>query len=142
MKIIEQHIEFAGVDVQDLYDTYMDARRHSAAIGAPAQVDARVGGSVAAFGDRGVCGRILHLVPHRLVVQTWRSKSRWRDEEDDSILVLNFESTDQGAAVCLVHTGVPERELKLFDEGWHERYWHPWRAYFAQRSSAPNEGQA
>lgn len=136
MKAIRQSVEFRGVRLEQLYETYLDSRKHRAAIGDEAAVQRRIGGKFRAFGKRHLIGRILHLVPNRQIVQTWRSLKRWREEELDSILVLTFEPTARGARLNLVHTGVPDRDFDLYDQGWRERYWKPWKQYFRERGEA------
>jgi uncharacterized protein YndB with AHSA1/START domain len=134
MKAIRHSVEFRGVSPEQLFDTYLNSRKHAAAIGDEAAVQRRVGGKFSAFGPGHLVGRVLHLVPNRMIVQTWRSFQRWHKEELDSILVLTFEPTKRGARLNRVHTGVPDRDFALYDQGWRERYWKPWKQYFRERA--------
>jgi len=133
MKTIEQTIEFPGVTPEELFETYMDSKKHTAAIGAPASIERRVGGDFRAFGEGHLVGTILHLVPNRMVVQTWRAQTRWKESELNSVLILTFEQIAGGAKLGMVHSGVPERDFEMFNQGWHERYWRPWKTYFQTR---------
>jgi activator of HSP90 ATPase len=132
MKAIQQSIEFRDVSVKQLFETYMDSRKHAAAIGDEATIQRRAGGKFSAFGKRHLIGKILQVVPNRMIVQTWRSLQRWRAGELDSILVLTFEPTKRGARLNLLHIGVPDRDFDLYDQGWRERYWKPWRKHFRE----------
>jgi activator of HSP90 ATPase len=134
MKPIRHSIEFRGVSTEQLFETYLDSRKHGAAIGDEASIQRRVGGRFSAFGEGNLVGKFLHLVPNRMIVQTWRSLQRWREDELDSILVLTFEPTARGARLNLVHSGVPARDFDLFSQGWRARYWKPWKEYFRTRS--------
>lgn len=133
MKTIEQTVEFTGLSPSQLFETYMDSEQHAAAINAPASIERRAGGAFRAFGDKGLRGTILHVVPNRMVVQTWRSQTQWKATEPDSILVLNFEKTANGARLVLVHSGIPDRDFELFNQGWQDRYWNRWRLHFASK---------
>jgi activator of HSP90 ATPase len=133
MRTIEQSIEFRNVSVKELYETYANSRKHAAAIGAEASIQRRVGGQFRAFGPGGLTGKILHLVPGKIIVQTWRSLQRWQAQELDSVLVLTFEPTPRGARLNLTHSGVPNRDFDLFNQGWRERYWKPWKQYFSKK---------
>lgn len=134
MRTIQHSIEFRGVSPKQLFATYMDSQKHAAAIGDEASIQPRTGGKFSAFGKSHLVGKILHLVPDRMVVQTWRSLQRWQKNELDSVLILTFEPTKQGARLNLAHTGVPDRDFDLFNQGWQERYWKPWKQYFQEPS--------
>jgi activator of HSP90 ATPase len=134
LPMIEQTIEFPDVSPAQLFETYLDSARHSAAIGASAEIERRVGGTFRAFNGN-VVGTILHLVPNRMIVQTWRSLERWKAFEPDSILVLSFDEASGGAKIKLAQTGIPERDVEFFNQGWYVRYWWPWTEHFHARSS-------
>jgi activator of HSP90 ATPase len=136
--MIEQTIEFPNVTAAQLFETYLDSTKHAAAIGATAVIQPRVGGTFRAFNGV-VVGTILHLVPNQMIVQTWRSLERWRPHEPDSVLVLSFDDADGVGRLRVAHSGVPDRDVKMFDEGWYIRYWWPWAEHFAERAgSAPD----
>jgi len=126
----------------EVFDTYLDARRHAAITGAPASVAARVGAPFVAF-DKALSGRILHLVPKSLIVQSWRA-SQWKSSDADSILVLSLQPIGRARTrVELVHVNVPDHDFAGVSQGWEIYYWAPWRAYLkslrplrARRASA------
>ena len=133
-KTIEQTVEFTGVSAERLFETYMDAKQHAAAIAAPVEMDRRVGGRFSAFG--GLIGRNILIESPRLIVQTWRA-TLFREEDADSVLVLLFEKTDAGARVRLVQANVPEHAVQTIEKGWQQHYWSRWTRYFEnQRESA------
>jgi activator of HSP90 ATPase len=114
-----------------LYAQYLDSRTHAAITGAPARLAARPGSAFSAFGGT-LSGRILHLVPRRLIVQAWRS-SHWRKSDVDSTLILSFYAEKGGARIELTHVDVPEHDFAGVSEGWGKYYWMPWRAYLSKR---------
>jgi len=127
-KTIEQTVEFSHVCAQELFDTYLDSRKHGAALGAPVTVRPRVGGEFQAF-DGSVTGRIFEIVPGRLIVQSWRGQP-WREQDLDSVVILNFLDTRDGARIDLVHANIPDHAYAMINEqAWHERYWYPWKLY-------------
>jgi uncharacterized protein YndB with AHSA1/START domain len=105
----------------ELYATYLDPERHGRIIGAGVSISASEGAEFTAF-DGHVQGRILHLVPGRLIVQDWGSDQLGPGH----LVVLAFEAAAGGSQVSLLHTGIPDDRLHLVD--WGGRYWGPWRA--------------
>ena len=118
----------------NLFDTYLDARSHSAFTGAPAVVESRAGTPFSAF-DGILSGTILHVEPKRLIVQTWRSKN-WPADALDSVLVLSFWPQQDGARIELVQVNVPDEDFAGVSQGWEKYYWTPWRAYLAEIATA------
>ena len=110
-----------------LYAQYLNPRAHRAITGARAKVSAKKGAAFSAFGGA-YTGRILQLVPKRLIVQSWRA-SHWNRDDLDSILILSFHAEGRGGRIELVHVNVPEHDLAGVSEGWHIYYWIPWRSY-------------
>jgi activator of HSP90 ATPase len=129
--VIEQAVSFPNVTPAELYGFFMDSAKHSAATGMPAKVDGKVGGKWSAFGGM-ILGKTLALVPHRMIVQAWRS-SAWKKTDPDSILVVRFERTKTGAAAYLAHVGVPPYDHRGVTEGWKKYYWQPWKKYLQER---------
>ena len=129
-KTIEQTVEFTDVSPDRLFETYMDARLHAAAIAAPVEMDPRVGGRFSAFG--GLTGRNVLIESPRIIVQTWRANI-FREEDADSVLVLLFERTDAGARVRLVQANVPEHAIQTIEQGWQQHYWSRWTRYLENR---------
>ena len=79
-----------------LFDMYLDPLIHAAFTGAPVTIAPKVGAEFRAF-DGALSGRILHLVPKRLIVQAWRA-NHWSPEDLDSTLVLTFWPDEGGPA--------------------------------------------
>lgn len=137
-KIIQQTVTFKGVSPKELFETYLDSKKHAAAIGAPASINRRAGGKFTAFGEGHLVGTILHLVSNQMIVQTWRGRTEWKKSEPDSILVLTFEKIAGGTKLSLVQSGVPAKSLKKFNQGWHQYYWKPWKRYFEEQVKKNN----
>jgi activator of HSP90 ATPase len=110
-----------------LYDMYLDAAAHAAFTGLPAIIEPRAGGAFRAF-DGMISGKIVHLEPKALIVQTWRS-ANWQLTDMDSVLTLSFWAAEDGARIELVHVNVPDDDFAGVSQGWEKYYWAPWRAY-------------
>lgn len=117
-----------------LYDIYMDARKHAAAVGSPVAISRRVGGTFRAFGGS-LRGKNLALVPGRLIVQAWRGNV-WKRTDPDSILILTFRPAAAGGRVDLVHANVPDRVSPMITRGWNTYYWKRWKAYLRRQGAA------
>ena len=126
-KTVIQSVIFKGISPKKLYETYLDSRKHAAAIGTKALIEPKVGGSFTAFGM--LKGKFLVLIKDEMIVQTWRS-IKFKKTDEDSILVLRFEKTKEGSRVDLVHTSIPDYDYADIKKGWPKYYWKPWRKYF------------
>jgi uncharacterized protein YndB with AHSA1/START domain len=110
-----------------LYRMYLDPKLHAAFTGAPVTIGARAGAPFKAFGGA-LSGRILQVVPNRLIVQSWRSTHFGR-RDLDSTLILSFWTEKNGARIELTHVNVADGDFAGVSEGWAKHYWAPWRAY-------------
>ncbi len=117
-----------------LFDMYLDAREHAAFTGHPVMVRPVAGAEFSAF-EGALSGRILHMEPKRLIVQTWRS-TKWPADAIDSVLTLSFWRQDGGARIELVQVNVADEDFADVTQGWERFYWTPWRAYLAAHPSA------
>jgi activator of HSP90 ATPase len=135
-RVIHQSVRFPATPAQ-LYELFMDSKKHVAATGMPTKVSRKVGGKWSAFGGS-IDGRNLLLIPGKMIVQSWRGP--WNAGDADSILVVSFRKVLGGAQVDLVHVGVPGHDYEGVSRGWPKFYWKPWREYLAKRKktvSAP-----
>jgi uncharacterized protein YndB with AHSA1/START domain len=110
-----------------LYAMYLNAKEHAAFTGTPVKISARVGAPFEAFGGA-LSGKILQLVPNRLIVQSWRS-TQFGKRDLDSTLVLSFWSDPGGGRIELTHVNIADSDFAGVSEGWWKYYWNPWRAY-------------
>ncbi|HYB20550.1 MAG TPA: SRPBCC domain-containing protein [Thermodesulfobacteriota bacterium] len=110
-----------------LFDMYLDPVIHAAFTGAPVTIAPKAGAEFRAFAGA-LSGRVLHLVPKRLIVQAWRA-AHWGSEDLDSTLILTFWPDEVGARIELVHVNVADHDFAGVSEGWEKYYWAPWRKY-------------
>jgi activator of HSP90 ATPase len=87
---------------------YFDPDRHAAFTGGgPARISAESGSGWSAFDGR-IHGRLLSLVPDRMIVQSWRS-FEWEESDLDSVLILTFWPEEEETRVELTQANVPDR---------------------------------
>src|ERR1035437_5463456 len=104
LKTIEQSIRFSA-SARELYDIYLDPRRHAAVTGAPVKISAKPNSKFTAFNGM-LAGTTLFAIPGQLIVQRWRSENFY-DSDLDSILILRFVQDGKRGRIDLVHPTVP-----------------------------------
>jgi iron complex transport system substrate-binding protein len=121
-------------EATDIYDAWLDARRHGQFTGGAATVEPRIGGRHTAW-DGYIEGTILELLPGERIVQSWRSLD-FPQGAPDSRLEILLTDAPGGTELTLVHTEIPEGQGVDYEEGWKEHYFKPMQRYFAA-SPAP-----
>ena len=124
-RTIQQTVTFR-VPPDQLFDTYLSSRKHTAATGARAVMSRTVGGKFTAHAGH-LKGQNLTIVSKRLIVQSWRG-SNWKKRDLDSILVLVFSRAQGGGRISMVHVNVPDAHASSINRGWRQYYWKPWKA--------------
>jgi activator of HSP90 ATPase len=125
-----RHTVRFGVPPAAVYRALMDSRRHTAFTGAPAKVDAKVGGRFSAWGPH-LSGITVELVRDRRIVQAWRAEN-W-PAGVYSIATFELKRTASGTTLTFTQAGVPAKNLKSIDEGWKSHYWQPLKKYFEKK---------
>jgi len=106
---------------------YLNPVAHGAFTGGKVRMSARPGSVFSAF-DGTLTGRILQVVPNKLIVQSWRA-SHWKKSDLDSTLIITFWPDAKGGRIHLVHVNVADHDYEGVKEGWHIYYGKPWRDY-------------
>jgi activator of HSP90 ATPase len=130
MKTIVQKVRFKATP-KELYDIILDPQKHSAATGAKATGNGKLGGAFTAW-DGYIKGKILALVPGRMIAQSWRS-GEFRPKDHDSVLVLTFEKEPGGTLMTMTHTAVPDHKADDFAKGWRTHYWQLIQKYLKKK---------
>ncbi|TWU30194.1 SRPBCC domain-containing protein [Bythopirellula polymerisocia] len=110
-----------------LFDMYLDPAEHAAFTGSPVVIGHTPGSAFSAF-EGMLSGKLLHVEPKHLLVQTWRS-CNWPANAIDSVLTISFWPQGDGARIELVHVNVPDEDFAGASQGWEKYYWTPWREY-------------
>jgi activator of HSP90 ATPase len=128
-KTIVQEVVFKNTTSKDIYNLYMDAKKHSAVTGAPAKISSKEGSSFSVAGGY-IKGKNLQILKNKLIVQTWREHT-WKKDELDSTLIIALKQKGKDVVLQAVHANIPDKNVKGIDKGWHEYYWEPWKKYLA-----------
>ena len=121
---IHQEIEF-DASPSRIYSALTNASEFSKMSGgAPAEIDANVGGAFSYFGGM-VSGINVEMAPGERLVQAWRAGS-W-DAGVYSIARFELKPEGNGTRLVFDHAGYPEAEEKHLEDGWHSNYWEPLR---------------
>ena len=112
---------------QRLFEMYLDPVQHAAFTGSPVTIAAEPGAPFGAF-DNVLTGTMLQVVPHRLIVQSWRSP-QWSPSDIDSTLILTFWPEGEGGRIELTQVNVADSDFAGVSQGWEKYYWTPWREY-------------
>ncbi len=125
-RIIQQTVTLPAA-AERLFDMYLAPKIHEAITGAPVTIGPEEDLEFRAF--RGmIFGRMLYIVPKRLIVQTWRA-AHWKNDDLDSTLILSFWPEGEKGRIELVHVNVADHDYDDVNKGWENYYWKPWREY-------------
>lgn len=112
----------------ELYEAFMDAKKHSAFTGSKATCNAKVGGKFTAW-DGYISGKNLELVRGKKIVQEWITTD-WPSGYSPSRLELTFRKVKEGTEISMVHSNVPAQQADDLKQGWNDFYWEPLKEYF------------
>ena len=127
-KVIEQKVLFKGSTAEELFDIFVNPKKHSEIHGGSETIISSRAGKRFSLLNGNLKGRNLLMVPNRMIVQTWRGNV-WKEDDLDSILSLVFTDTIKGAQIDLVHSFTPDQFIEL----WEQVYWQPIREYLKMK---------
>lgn len=126
-RTIHQELNFNAAP-NKIYEALLDSKSFAAFTGAPAAIDAKVGGGLTAFGGM-ITGINVELVPGQRIVQAWRA-GNW-PEGIHSIVKFELAAAANGTKLTLDHSGAPEGSEAMLEQGWHTMYWGPLAKFVA-----------
>ena len=116
---------------EEVYDAFIDPKKHAAFTGAEATCDPKVGGEFTAW-DGYITGKNLELEKGKRLVQEW-STSEWPEGYPPSRLELTFCKVKDGTELTMVHSGVPGEQAEEYRQGWIDNYWDLLKDYFGKK---------
>jgi activator of HSP90 ATPase len=129
LKTIRHSIHFHST-AGEIYELLMISKRHAAFSGSPAKISVKVGGPFTAY-DGYIEGTNLELFKGKKIVQSWRT-TEW-PKGHFSTVTWTFRKPDEGGVTMdFLQEGVPLEFFSKIEEGWHEHYWEPMKAYLAR----------
>jgi uncharacterized protein YndB with AHSA1/START domain len=114
----------------DVFDAYVEPKKHAAFTGSPATGSARVGGKFNAWGGY-ISGKYLELVRGKRIVHEWVT-SEWPEGYPPSVVELSLRLRGKKTELSMVHTKVPAEQAEDYKDGWMESYWEPMKKYFRE----------
>ncbi len=115
----------------EVYEAYVDPKKHAAFTGQGATGSPKVGGRFTA-GDSYISGKYIKLERGKEILHEWTT-TEWPAGYPPSILELKLKAKGKKTELTMVHTKVPEEQVEYYAEGWKEFYWTPLKKYFAKR---------
>jgi uncharacterized protein YndB with AHSA1/START domain len=115
----------------EVYEAYVDPKKHAAFTGQGATGAPKVGGKFTA-GDGYITGKYLELEKGRRILHEW-STTEWPEGYPPSILELTLKAKGMNTELTMVQSKVPEEQVDYYAEGWKEFYWEPLKKYFARQ---------
>jgi activator of HSP90 ATPase len=112
----------------EVYEAFVDPRKHSAFTGSKATGAGKVGGKFTAW-DGYISGKFLELEKGKRIVQEWIT-TEWPKDFPPSRFELTFKETEGGTEISMIHSDVPQEQAEDIKEGWNEFYWKPLKEYF------------
>jgi len=125
---ITQRVVIPKASPKQVYEAYVDPKKHSEFTGSKATGKPVVGGKFTAW-DEYIFGKFLELEAGKRVVQEW-SSTDFPEGYPPSRLELTFCEVPKGTEIVMVHSNVPKEQGDETAEGWIEFYWEPLKKYF------------
>jgi activator of HSP90 ATPase len=125
---ITQKIIIPKITPKEVYQAYVDPKKHSKFTDSKATGKPVVGGKFTAW-DGYISGKFLELEEGKRVVQEWASTD-FPEGSPPSKLELIFRLVPKGTEIEMVHSNVPKDQEDETAEGWTEFYWEPLKQYF------------
>jgi len=115
----------------EVYEAYVEPRKHSEFTGSPASGEAKVGGKFTAW-DGYITGKYLELVKGRKIVHEWTT-TEWPAGYPASVVEITLRQKGKKTELTMVHSKVPAEQAADYSEGWRDWYWKPLKEYLAKR---------
>jgi uncharacterized protein YndB with AHSA1/START domain len=116
----------------EVYEAYVDPRKHAAFTGQAARGTPKAGGRFTA-GDGYISGRYVELEKGKRILHEWTT-TEWPAGCPPSLLELRLKAKGKKTELTMVHSRVPEEQADYYAEGWREYYWEPLKQYFVKKA--------
>ena len=127
-KSIEQEIIIKGTP-HEIYEVFMDSKKHSKLTESKAKISREVGGSFSIY-EGALSGKNVELIQDKKIVQTWRGNGENGPKGYYSTITLVLEPVDKGTLIKFTHIDIPKGAYESVKEGWDTHYWEPLKDMF------------
>ena len=124
-------VVFKNTSAKNLYNLYMDEKKHSQVTGAPARISDKEGSSYSVHNGH-ITGKNLRLMKNKLIVQSWRGQD-WKSTDLDSTFIISLQPKGKNVVLQAIHANIPDKHVKSINKGWYEYYWEPWKKNLARK---------
>ena len=114
----------------EIYEAFMDSKKHSKYTEGKANVSREVGGKFSVF-EGAINGENVELEQDKKIVQTWRSEGENWPKGYYSTITLVLEPVDDGTLIKFMHSDIPEGAYESVKDGWDTYYWEPLKEMFS-----------
>lgn len=126
-----KQIVFIPAGPEEVYEAFVNAKKHSEFTGSKATCDAKVGGKFTAW-DGYAFGKNLKLVKGKKIVQEWKT-TEWPEGYPPSRLEISLKKKKDGTELTMIHLQVPAEQADEYAQGWLDYYWKPLKKYFEKK---------
>jgi activator of HSP90 ATPase len=112
----------------EVYEAYMDSKKHSEFTGQKAKVGRNVGDKFSAY-DGDLKGENVELIPDQKIVQLWRSDEENWPKTHFSTITIELTAVDEGTRIDFTQEKLPKKCYEDIEQGWHDYYWTPMKEY-------------
>ncbi len=115
----------------EVYEAYVDPKKHAEFTGSPATGTPKVGGRFTAW-DGYSMGKYLVLEKGKRVVHEWQT-TEWPAGYPPSLVELTLKLKGKKTELKMVHSKAPAEQAEDYAQGWRDYYWEPLKEFFAER---------
>jgi activator of HSP90 ATPase len=119
-----------GASPMEVYEAYVNPKKHAAFTGQDATGTPRVGCRFTA-GDGYITGKYLKLEKGKRILQEWTT-TEWPEGYPPSILELTLRAKGKRTELMMIHSKVPVEQVEYYAQGWKNFYWAPLKKYFTK----------
>lgn len=116
-----RHVVWFDAKPNAIYQALMNSKKHSKFTGAPAKINAKVGGHFSAWGPH-LSGINVELTKNKRIVQAWRA-ANW-PKGHYSIATFELKGRRGGTTLVFTQTGIPAKSARNINAGWKSHYWN------------------
>jgi uncharacterized protein YndB with AHSA1/START domain len=117
-----------AADPGDVFEAYVNPKKHAAFTGSAATGTPRVGCKFTAW-DGYISGKYLKLDKGKKILHEWTT-SEWPEGYPPSLVELTLVARGKKTELTMVHSKVPAQQAQNYAEGWKEWYWEPLKKFF------------
>lgn len=115
-------------NTMEVYEAYVDPKKHAAFTGSPATGTPKVGGRFTAW-DGYSWGKYLKLEKGKRILHEWTT-SDWLEGYPPSLVELTLKQKGKKTELTMVHSKAPAEQADDYAQGWRDYYWGPLKEYF------------